>query len=412
MNMREYKSSNDRRKALEAVYSLSLANIGSYSLDEQTASSKNCENMIGVVQVPLGVAGPLTIRHRGVNASEDQKYYVPLATTEGALVASVNRGCRAIAESGGARVISNRIGATRGPVFRVENLDQNRKLDTFLETRFGELQQIARDTSGHLKLKKYTSGWHGRYHYIRFVFDTSDAMGMNMVTIATDAMVGYIVKNTGARCVSVAGNYDIDKKPSWLNVIEGRGIQVRAEVTIPADVLKHVLKINARQVYDVWLAKCMIGSATAGSMGFNAQYANIIAAIYLATGQDLGHIGECSAGITTTEIENPEPGIKNAEPRTMNHEFITNYDLYISVYLPDIMVGTVGGGTGLATQKEALSLLGVAGGNQGKNSQKLAEITGAAVLAGEISLLASLAEGSLAKAHQRFARGNPKLSAY
>ena len=210
-------------------------------------------------------------------------------------------------------------------------------------------------------------------------------MGMNMVTIATQALVSHIEKQLGVRCVSLAGNFDIDKKPSWLNSIENRGMKVWAEVTIPATILHSVLKTTAQKMYDVWLSKCMVGSALSGSMGFNAQYANVIAAIFLATGQDLGHVGEGSIGITTAEV-------------------VSSKDLYMSVTLPDLMVGIVGGGTGLATQKEALSIISA------KTSQEFAEVVGGAVLAGEISLLASLAEGTLAKAHQKLGRGKVQMT--
>ena len=284
MNLRTYKSVIDRRKALEKEVKASLNNIGSFTLDESVASTRNCENMIGATQVPLGIAGPLTIKGK--------EYYLPLATTEGALVASVNRGCKAITQSGGAAVDSYRVGATRGPVFRVNNLKENDKLNTFLEEHVADLQNIAKKTSRHLTLTKYMDRGVGRYRYVRFVFDTQDAMGMNMVTIATQKLVEFIETNTHARCISLAGNYDVDKKPSWLNVIEGRGIKAWAEVTIPHRILKGVLKTTAQKMYDVWLAKCMIGSAISGSMAFNAQYANVVAALFLATGQDLAHVVE------------------------------------------------------------------------------------------------------------------------
>jgi len=371
MNLKNYKTVTDRRKALEKELNIHVKNVGSFSLNETIASSKNCENMIGATQIPLGIAGPLKIGKK--------EYYLPLATTEGALVASVNRGCKAITMSGGAAVDSQRVGATRGPVFKVNNLSESKKLGEFLSTHFKELKKITEGTSHHLTLKNITSRGVGKYRYVRFVYDTQDAMGMNMVTIATTAACEFIEKETGATCVSVAGNFDIDKKPAWLNSIDGRGIQVWAEVTIPEKILSDVLKTTAKTIYEVWLAKCMIGSALSGSLGFNAQFANIIAALFLATGQDLGHVGEGSMGITTAEI-------------------IHEKDLYISVYLPDLMVGTVGGGTGLATQKEALSILGVT------KSQELAEIVAGAVLAGEISLLSSLEEGSLARAHVTYGR--------
>ncbi|MEK7119654.1 MAG: hydroxymethylglutaryl-CoA reductase [Patescibacteria group bacterium] len=388
MNLRAYKTVADRRKALEKEVGVDLKNISSFTLNEEVASSRNCENMIGAVQVPLGIAGPLVVR-QCVSASV-QEYYIPLATTEGALVASVNRGCKAITESGGAAVDSHRVGATRGPVFKVNNLAESRKLYEFLDVHFNALAAAAERTSHHLTLTNVSSRGVGRYRYVRFVYDTHDAMGLNMVTIATDAAARLIEKETGAQCIALSGNFCVDKKPSWQNFINNRGMKVWAEVTLPASVLRDVLNSTAREVHEVWIAKCMIGSAMSGSMGCNAQYANVIAAMFLATGQDPAHVSECSVGITTCEVMN-------------------EHDLYVSVYLPDLMVGTVGGGTGLATQKEALSLLGVAGGTpageKGKNSQRFAEIVGAAVLAGEISLLASLEEGTLAKAHERLARG-------
>lgn len=395
MNLRDYKTVKERREAFEKEVEVSVPHIGTYSLNDELASTRNCENMIGATQVPMGIAGPLQICSKLETRNSKPEYYIPLATTEGALVASINRGCKAITESGGAFVDNHRVGATRGPVFRVNNLRESDMLYKFLKNRFGDLQQVAQNTSSHISLEKLLTRGVGRYRYVRFVFHTGDAMGMNMVTIASQALTVYIEKETGIRCLSAAGNFDIDKKPAWLNFIENRGTKVWAETTISSVVLTKVLKTTAQKVFDVWLAKCMIGSALSGSLAFNAQYANVVAAIFLATGQDLGHIGEASMGITTTEIVNKK-------------------DLYISVVLPDLMVGTVGGGTGLATQKEALDILGVAGGSpageSGKNAERFAEIVGAAVLAGEISLLASLSEGTLSRAHQRLARGAGEFS--
>jgi len=383
MNIRKFISASDRRQALEKELQVDLKNIGIFSLDESIASKRNCENMIGATQVPLGVAGPLQLST--VNG-EPITVYLPLATTEGALVASVNRGCKAITESGGAIIDSYKVGATRGPVFRMKNLSESKKFCNFLDEHFEELKKVASDTSGHLKLEKISSIGVGNYHYVRLNFDTQDAMGMNMVTIATTEIASYIQTKTGISCLAISGNYCVDKKSAWQNVIQNRGSVVWAEVTLTKHVLTEILKTTAQKVYDVWLAKCLIGSAMAGSMAFNAQFANIVAAMFLATGQDVAHVVEGSLGVTTATI--------------------VNEDLYMSVYLPDLMVGTVGGGTALATQYEALSLLGVEGGDDGKNAQKFAVIVGAAVLAGEISLLSSLAEGSLASAHARLGRGN------
>ena len=383
MNLRKYKSVKERRAALQKELGVDLSHIGTFTVDESVASARNCENMIGAAQIPLGVAGPLKVCR--ASGGECRELYIPLATTEGALVASVSRGCKAIAQSGGATVDSYLVGTTRGAAFEVKNLAASEALNVYLQDNLEELKNEAKKTSGHLTLKSIFSRGVGRQRYIRFVFDTKDAMGMNMATIAATHLCTFLEEKTGARCVAVAGNYDVDKKPSWLNVIEGRGRKVWAEAVIPVSVLRDTLKTTAKAVCDVWLAKCMLGSAMSGSMGFNAHYANIVAALFLATGQDPAHVVEGSMGITTCEA--------------------MGEDLYISIHIPDLMVGTVGGGTGLATQQEALSLLGVAGGDEGKNATALAEIVAGAVLAGELSLLASLSEGTLATAHKKLARG-------
>jgi len=320
-----------------------------------------------------------------VQALKNKDYFIPLATTEGALVASVNRGCKAIVASGGAWVDSYQVGATRGPVFYVQNLKENDRLNVFLDTHLAEMQKIAVSTSNHMTLTKIFSRGVGQYRYVRFVYDTTNAMGLNMVTIATEKIAKYIEEQTNISCIALSGNYCTDKKPSWLNMIEGRGSKVWAEVVLSEKVLTTILKTTAKKLYDVWLAKCMMGSIMSGSMGNNAQFANVLAAVFLATGQDVAHISECSVGITTAEMRGK--------------------DLYMSVYLPDVMVGTVGGGTELSTQKEALQILGCYGGDDGKNKKKFIESIGAAVLAGEVSLLASLSEGSLVRAHQKLARG-------
>ncbi len=385
LNLRNYQSAKERRDALEKETGVVLPHTGSFSLDESIAGTRNCENMIGATQIPLGVAGPLRFAQDSPGRLAQKEVYIPLSTTEGALVASVNRGCRALSESGGAMVWVERIGATRGPVFRVVGLEKQHLFTTFLKDQFETLQNIAQKTSQHLKLLKYETTAVGHYVYVRFYFDTKDAMGLNMITIATDTIARFIEEKIDVSCISLSGNFCTDKKPSFLNFINKRGFAVSAEVTIPGATLRTVLKTTAQDIYDVWLAKCMIGSAVSGSLGFNAQYANVVAALFIATGQDPAHTVEGSMGVTTTEIRNS--------------------NLYISVYLPSVMVGTVGGGTGLATQTEALKLLGINGGDNGKNSERLAEIVGGAVLAGEISLLASLSEKTLARAHQRLGRG-------
>ncbi|OGH20100.1 MAG: hypothetical protein A3D74_03390 [Candidatus Levybacteria bacterium RIFCSPHIGHO2_02_FULL_37_13] len=386
MNLRGFSNVSQRRKALEKSLNIKLPNISHYSLDEKSAASKNCENMVGVAQIPLGVVGPLRVTGEKFN----ETFFVPLATTEGALVASVNRGCKAVTESGGTITASCRVGATRGPVFYTGNIRNEQRLYEWVKKNEQKLKKAAEGTSKHLKFKKLMFRGLAEYAFIRFAFDTQDAMGMNMATIATEKMIELIEKGTGILCISIAGNFDTDKKPAWINFIENRGYKVWAEATIKKVSAKEILKTSPEKIYDVWLSKNMIGSAMSGSLGFNAHFANIVSAVFIATGQDPAHVVEASMGITTAKITK-------------------SGDLYFSIYIPALMVGTVGGGTVLATQKEALSIMGIVGGNEGKNSQKLAEIIGGAVLSGELSLLASLAERSLASSHKKLGRGENSL---
>lgn len=335
----------------------------------------HCENLIGAVTIPLGIAGPLRINGDHIKGD----YYIPLATSEGALVASVNRGCKAISFSDGINININRIGMTRGPVFFVESQKEAIRFITWLQVNERKVATVIEKTSSHLKLLKLETKNVGNYVYIRLYFDTDQAMGMNMATIATQKFVDYVALTTKTKCLSVAGNYDIDKKPAWLNFINGRGFQGWGEVIISEKIINKILKTTSQKIFDVWLAKCMVGSAMSGSMGFNAHFANIVAAFYVATGQDLAHVVEGSMGITTTKV-------------------LANKDLYFSVYLPALMLGMVGGGTKLKTQTEARQIIGI------NKVEQLIEALVGTVLAGELSLLASLAEGTLAGIHKKFGR--------
>lgn len=381
MNLRNYESIEKRRRALEKKLNIKLSNIGFYPSNIKQAAVKNCENMIGVVQLPLGIAGPLKIFGQHVEGG----FYVPLATTEGALVASVNRGCKAISLSGGARTFCESVGTTRGPVFKTRSLKDSFKFKDWLLKNFQKIKKAAQTTSSHLRLLEIHPQVVGNNVFVRFVYDTQDAMGMNMVTIATTKVTSMIQKKTGIKCSSISGNFCTDKKCAWLNFICGRGKKVWAQAVLKKEVVSKTLKTDMVTLHEVVYKKTLLGSALSGSLGFNGHYANIIAAIFAATGQDLAHVVEGSQGITTTEV-------------------LSDDKIIFSVYLPDLMIGTVGGGTNLGSFAEALEILGVFGGNQGKNSLKFAEIIAGAVLAGELSLFASLAEGSLARAHKRLGR--------
>jgi len=381
MDLRGYSDINLRRKDLEKALKTKLSHIGNYSLNAKTASTKNCENMIGAVQIPLGVAGPLKI----ISSLQKKEVFVPLATTEGALVASVNRGSKAITQSGGTSVISKKVGITRAPVFVVENIIEGEKIMKWVKDNFNEIKKIAEKTSAHLKLLDINPWMIGRNLFLRFKFDSQDAMGMNMATIACTIAADLIEKKTKAKLVSISGNLCVDKKPNMLNFIEGRGTQIWADCVLSKEIVEKILKTTPEKFADVVTRKVYLGSILSGSIGANAHAANVLSAIFTATGQDIAHIAEVSSVVTTAEI------VKNG--------------LYVSVFLPDLVVGTVGGGTNLSTQQEAFSILGVAGGDRGENSQKLAEIIGGAVLAGEISLIASLSVNSLACSHRKLGRG-------
>lgn len=373
MDLRSFKTATERNESLEKELDISLEKIRNTIQD--TEEHIHCENLIGAISLPLGVAGPIQVNGTHISGN----FYIPLATTEGALVASVSRGCKAISNCGGAMVHTEHIGTTRGSLFEVVNIQEGASFRKWIEENESILATKAESTSSHLKLLKIESTQNGKNIYVRFYYDTQEAMGMNMVTIATDAICRFIEKEKGIRCVAVAGNYDIDKKPAWLNVISGRGRKGWAETIITKKIASEILKTTPEAIAEIVLKKCWAGSMMAGSLGFNAHFANITAAFFAATGQDLAHVVEGSIGITSAEV-------------------LENGDLYFSVYMPDIMLGTVGGGTKLVTQTEARSILHI------QKAEELAEVFVSAILAGELSLIASIAANTLASAHQKLGR--------
>jgi hydroxymethylglutaryl-CoA reductase (NADPH) len=257
------------------------------------------------------------------------------------------------------------------------------EIKTWIKDNFKELKKAAEVTTRHGKLLKIDPIiMVGRYLYPRFVFTTGDSMGMNMVTIATENALNLLTYKTGAHEVALSGNVCVDKKPSSLNLIEGRGKTLVAELIIPKKIVEKKLKTTSKAIVEVNIAKNLIGSAVSGSMGFNAHYANMIGAIYLATGQDEAHIVEGSLGITTAEE--------------------MDGDLYFSVTLPDVPLASIGGGTRLETAKECLEIMDAYGTGKVK---KFAEIVVGIVLAGELSLMGALASGHLARAHKELGRG-------
>ena len=369
-----------RRKFIEEVSNSKIEHLSNYSIDMESASKKNIEQPIGVVQIPVGIAGPLKI-----NGDYAQgEFYVPLATSEGALIASINRGCSVITGAGGVttKIIGDKM--TRAPVIKAASVTEALEIKSWIENNFKELKKAAEVTTRHGMLIKIDPILVvGRYVYPRFVFTTGDSMGMNMVTIATEAALSLLSHKTGAHVIASSGNVCVDKKPSAINLVEGRGKSIVAEIIVPKEIVEKKLKSTSEAIVEVNTSKNLIGSAISGSMGFNAQYANMIGAIFLATGQDEAHIVEGSLGITTASQEE-------------------NGDLYFSVTLPDVPIATIGGGTSIGTARECLEIMGVYGNEK---VHKFAEIIAGIVLAGELSLMAALAAGHLARAHKELGRG-------
>uniref|UniRef100_A0A672MRT1 3-hydroxy-3-methylglutaryl coenzyme A reductase n=1 Tax=Sinocyclocheilus grahami TaxID=75366 RepID=A0A672MRT1_SINGR len=295
-----------------------------------------CENVIGYMPVPVGVAGPLLL--------DGKQFQVPMATTEGCLVASTNRGCRAIALAGGAssRVLAD--GMTRGPVVRLPSACQAAEVKAWLESTegFKSIKEAFDQTSRFARLEKLLIGLAGRNLYIRFQSKTGDAMGMNMISKGTEQALASLKEEfPELQILAVSGNYCTDKKPATINWIEGRGKSVVCETTIPAKVVKEILKTSTEGLVDVNISKNLIGSAMAGSIGgYNAHAANIVAAIYIACGQDPAQTVGSSNCITIMEASGS-----------------TGEDLYISCTMPSIELGTVGGGTNLPPQQACLQVL-------------------------------------------------------
>ncbi|QSG13679.1 hydroxymethylglutaryl-CoA reductase (NADPH) [Halapricum desulfuricans] len=370
-----------RRQLLAEEVGADLETVGDYSFPGERAEP-NIENMIGAAQIPMGVAGPLPID--GSAAADD--FYVPLATTEGALVASVNRGMGAIRNAGGANAEVLKYGITRAPVFSVADVTEAAEVVEWVEDNEDLIEEVAEETDPHIEYQDVTPYVVGDNVFLRFDFDTGDAMGMNMVTIASRSVAETIEAETPASLVAVSGNLCTDKKPAAINAVEGRGYTVAADVVIPRAVVEDRFGTTPEAIAEVNTRKNLVGSAKAASLGFNAHVANVVGAAFLALGQDEAHVVDGSNAITSVEAR--EDG------------------LYASVTFSSLPVGTVGGGTGLPTQSEALEVLGLAGGGDpvGTNGDALAEVIAAAGLAGELSLLGALAGRHLASAHEEHGR--------
>jgi len=353
--------------------------INKKSINDPFVFRGNIENYIGLTQVPTGVIGPLRV----IGASAHGDFYVPLATSEGALVASYHRGAKATRLAGGVTSICFLESVQRSPAFKFNDTSELIPFLIWVLAQVDIFKMITEKTSRFAKLLDFKSNIEGNHLTITFEYYTGDASGQNMVTFCTEAICKYIIENAPVTPVYffIEGNYSGDKKATALSFSNVRGKKITAEVVLSKDIVRNVLKTSVKGMVDYWQTSTM-GIMQSGAIGAHGHYANGLTALFMATGQDVACVAEAAVGITRME-------------------FTAEEDLYASVTLPNLIVGTVGGGTGLPTQKECLKLMGCYG--EGK-ARKYAEICGALVLCGELSIAAALSAGHFASAHKSLGR--------
>jgi hydroxymethylglutaryl-CoA reductase (NADPH) len=361
-----------------------IHHLSSYSIDP-AATRGNIEHFTGVAQVPVGFAGPLLVH--GQHA--EGEFYVPLATTEGTLVASYNRGMKVLHDSGGVKCAVVGDNMQRAPVFILEDALQARRFADWIVENDGGIRAAAEETDPYLKLKYVDYYLSNKFVFLRFNYRTGDAAGMNMVGKATFAACNWILQNFRDAPIErfyLEGNFATDKKSSMINIMRTRGKRVTAEAVIKRDVLLEVMDAETESLYQHYKV-ATIGSFMAGVNNNGCHSANAITAMFIATGQDVANVSESSAALLYSELTD-------------------SGDLYMSITLPSLIVATIGGGTGLPTQRECLETLGCYGIG---NVHKFAEIVAGTVLAGEISLAAAISSLDWVSSHDQFGRNDPGL---
>jgi hydroxymethylglutaryl-CoA reductase (NADPH) len=354
-----------------------LTHVAHYSFDPAILPG-NIENFIGVAQVPIGLAGPIDIH----GEYAEGEFFVPLATTEGTLVSSYNRGMRVLTESGGVRTTVVDDAMQRAPAFLLGNARLARSFGRWVEEHFEDIRREAEATTSIGKLIRIEQFAVGPVRYLRFNYTTGDAAGQNMTGKATQAACEWIRENCPFRTsYYLSGNIDTDKKHSQLNMLLTRGKRVVAEAVIPGQLLRRYLHIETEDICRIREVQ-ISGAFLAGSSSTGAHAANGLAALFIATGQDAANIAESHSSLTYTQA-------------------LENGDFYWSITLPSLIVGTFGGGTGLATQRQCLEMMGCYGSGKVK---KFAEICAAVVLAGEISLVSAILHGDWVSSHERLGR--------
>jgi hydroxymethylglutaryl-CoA reductase (NADPH) len=370
-----------RRRVVSEATGVALEHVGSYSFDPATLPG-NLEGFSGVAQVPIGFAGPLAVD--GEHARGE--FYVPLATTEGTLVASYNRGMRLTREAGGVRTTVIDDAMQRAPCFVFRDARAARAFGEWVERHFAAIKAKAEETTRFGRLRNIEQYAVGKLRFLRFNFTTGDAAGQNMVTKAARQACLWIEAQRidGLEHWVLAANLDTDKKHSPLNSLHTRGKRVVAEVTLPAALIGSVMHTTAKALFAQRQLSNM-GSLLSGSVSNGAHYANGITAMFIACGQDVANVAESSAGFSYGELDDAG-------------------DYYFSVTIPSLIVATYGGGTGLPTQRECLELLGAYGDSK---VRKFAEIVAATVLCGELSLGSAIVADQWVSSHEEHGRNRP-----
>ena len=357
-----------------------LRDIAVYSVEPRTVAG-NIENFTGVAQVPLGIAGPIQVNGEHARGN----FYIPLATTEGTLVASYSRGMRLLNACGGVKATVIEQFMQRAPVFVLPDAVCARDFGRWVRDHFDAIKQKAEATTHVGKLDHIEQYQIGPARYLRFNFTTGDAAGQNMCGRATAAACEWIRASwPGKLDYLLSGNIDTDKKHSVLNTLHTRGRRVVAEAVLARGALRELMGVDPREFFR-WRQLQTAGAFMVGSASNGAHVANAVAALFIATGQDVADVAESQAAISYTQL-------------------LDSGDYYWSITLPSLIVATCGGGTGLATQRQCLEMLGCHG--TGK-ADKLAEIVAAVALAGEISLSSAVIHGDWVTSHERLGRNRP-----
>jgi len=368
----------ERQQYVSEFSNTNLDHVTQYSFDPQETKG-NIENFTGVAQIPLGVAGPLTVN--GEHAQDD--FLIPLATSEGTLVASYNRGIKVCNLSGGIKATVMDDCMQRAPVFVFNDAREARDFTHWVDDHMDEIRAEAESTSSVAKLLYIDQYLSNNFAYLRFNYQTGDAAGQNMVGRATFTACGWIIDQypQEVQHFYLESNFATDKKASQVNVMKTRGKRVTAEATIKRDELIQHMRVEPESLHYHWNVST-VGAFLSGANNNGAHSPNAITAMFIATGQDVANVSESSAGVAYTDLTD-------------------DGDLYISLTIPSLIVATYGGGTGLPTQRECLKLMDCYG--KGKVN-KFAEIVAGAALAGELSLGAAISSSDWVSSHETYGR--------